>query len=45
MNTFLSVKLQIFLYPSVLTYVLGAHKNHLIEMVLLHTHNICLGEK
>ena len=25
--------------PSVLTYVLGAQKNHLIEMVLLITHN------
>ena len=33
----------IFSYPSVLTYVLGALKNHLIEMVLLSTHNICFG--
>ena len=24
-------------------YVLGAQKNHLIEMVLLSTHNICFG--
>ena len=24
-------------------YVLGALKNHLIEMVLLSTHNICYG--
>ena len=27
------VKLEIFSYPSVLTYVLGAQKNRLIEMV------------
>ena len=26
---------------SVLTYVLGAQKNHLIETVLLSTQNIC----
>ena len=32
-----------FSYPSVLTYVLGAPKNHLIEMFLLITHNICFG--
>ena len=30
-------------YPSVLTNVLGAQKNRLIETVLLSTHNICLG--
>ena len=30
-----------FSYPSVLTYVLGAQKNCLIQMVLLSTHNIC----
>ena len=36
----LSIKLSIFSYPSVLTYVLGAQKNRLIEMVLLSTHNI-----
>ena len=30
-------------YPSILTYVLGAQKNRLIEMVLLSTHNICFG--
>ena len=28
---------------SVLTYVLGAQKNRLIETVLLSTHNICFG--
>ena len=32
-----------FSYPSVLTYVLGAQKNRLIETVLLSTHNICFG--
>ena len=25
--------------------VLGAHKNRLIEMVLLSTHNICFGSE
>ena len=35
--------MQIFSYPSVLTYVLGAQKNHIIETVLLSTHNICFG--
>ena len=39
----MSVKLLIFSYPSVLTYVLGAKKNHLIETVLLSTHNMCFG--
>ena len=42
---FLSVKLFIFPYPSVLTYVLGAQKNRLIETVFLSTHNICLVKK
>ena len=42
---FLSVKLQIFSYPLVLTYVLGAQKNRLIETVLLSTHNICFGRE
>ena len=35
--------MQIFSYQSVLTYVLGAQKNRLIETVLLCTHNICFG--
>ena len=35
----------IFSYPSVLTYVLGAQKNRLIETVLLSTHNICFGRE
>ena len=38
-----SAKLKIFTYPSILTYVLGAQKNRLIETVLLSTHNICFG--
>ena len=33
----------IFRFPSALTYVLGAQKNRLIEMVLLSTHNIPFG--
>ena len=40
-SKFLSVKLSIFSYTSVLTYVLGAQKNCLIETVLLSTNNIC----
>ena len=39
----LSVKLLIISYPSVLTVVLGAQKNRLIETVLLSIHNICFG--
>ena len=35
--------LQIFSYSSVVTYVLGAQKSRLIEMVFLSTHNICFG--
>ena len=38
-----TAKLEIFTYPSILTYVLGAQKNCLIETVLLSTHNICFG--
>ena len=37
---YLSVKWQIFSYPYVLTFVLGAQKNHLNETVILSTHNI-----
>ena len=33
-TTFLSIKLLIFSYPSVLTYVLGAQKNGLINICL-----------
>ena len=35
----------IFSYPPVLTYVLGAQKNRLIETVLLSTHNIRFGRE
>ena len=35
----------IFSYPSVLTYVLGAQKNRLPEMVLLSTYNLCLSRE
>ena len=38
-----SVKMLIFSYPSIFTYILGAQKNHLIDTVLLSTHNICFG--
>ena len=37
------VNLKILSYPSVVTFVLGAQKNHLTETVLLSTHNICFG--
>ena len=40
---FLSVKLYIFSYPSVLTFFGGAQKNRLTETVLLSTHDICFG--
>ena len=30
-------------FPSILTHVLGAQKNRLIETVLLSTQNICYG--
>ena len=36
-------KCSVFSYPSILTYVLGAQKNPVIEMVLLSIHNICFG--
>ena len=35
-----SVKLRIFSNPSVITFVLGAQKNRLVETVLLSTYNI-----
>ena len=37
------IKLLIFSYPSIETFVLGAQKDRLIETVLLSTHNICFG--
>ena len=42
-RNFLSLKLSLLSYPSVLTYVLCAQKNRLDETVLLSTHNICFG--
>ena len=39
----LSVKLWLFSYPLVKTCVVGAQKSHLIETVLMSTHNICYG--
>ena len=42
-NKIFSVKMSKCSYPSVLTYVLGAQKNRLIETVLLSTQNICFG--
>ena len=35
--------MQLFSYAAILTSVLGAQKNHLIERVLLSTHNIYFG--
>ena len=43
MNNFLNIELENISNTSVLAYVLGAQKNHLIEMFLLSTHNICSG--
>ena len=40
---FLIIELSIFSYPSVLTNVLGAQKNCLIETFFLSSHNICFG--
>ena len=42
---FWSVKLLLFPYPSVKTYVLVAQKNHLIEMALLSTTTFVLVVK
>ena len=39
-KNFLSEKLYLFSYPSLLMCVLVVHKNRFIEMVLLSTHNI-----
>ena len=36
-------KIVIFSYLSVLTYVLGAQKNRIIERVVLSIHKICFG--
>ena len=37
---FIGLDKQLFSYPSILSYVLGAQKNRLIETVLLSTHII-----
>ena len=42
-NLLNKIKSRLFSYPSVLTYVLGAQKNCLIETVLLSTNNIYFG--
>ena len=42
---FFNIKLLLFSYPSILTFVLDAKKNRLIETVLLSTHNICFGSE
>ena len=40
---FYELKIVIIFLPINLNMCLGAQKNHLIEMVLLSTHNICFG--
>ena len=42
-HIFCSLELQIFSCPSVLSFVLGAQKNRLIETILFSTHNIYFG--
>ena len=42
-TNFFIVKLQIFSYPSFLSYVLGVQKNRINEAVLLCTRNMCFG--
>ena len=44
-GNFMSVKLKLFSYPSILTCIVGAQKNRLIETVLLSTHYICFGSE
>ena len=39
----IDVKPKMFSFPSILTFVVGAQNNLLIETVLLSTHNICVG--
>ena len=39
----MQLQLRFFPYLSILTCVLGAQKNRLIESVLSSTHNICFG--
>ena len=42
-NKSFSIKLEIFSYSLIFSCVLDAQKNHLIETVLLSTHNKCFG--
>ena len=35
--------MRLFSYPLVKTCIVGAQKSHLIETVLMSTHNICYG--
>ena len=42
-NSILANFLDIFLSIIFSIYMLGAQKNHLIETILLSTHNICFG--
>ena len=44
-GNFICVIFLLFSYTLILTYVLGAQKNRLIETVLLSTRNICFGLK
>ena len=44
-GNFICVFFLLFSYTLILTYVLGAQKNRLIETVLLSTCNICFGLK
>ena len=43
LGKFYECKILLFSYPSILTYVLGAQKNRLVEEFLLSTHKICFG--
>ena len=43
MNKFVECKNVNVFFSISLTYVLGSHKNRLIETVLLSTHTICFG--
>ena len=42
-ENFMSVQLQFISYRSILTFVMGAQTNRLIDTVRLSTHNICFG--
>ena len=35
------IKINIFIHFSTKTYVVGTHKKHLSEVLLMSTHNIC----